>query len=54
MWLGEKVVQDYPIIEKVITYIKGALIIILRDLEKKLENQRSKRYILILADKVVI
>jgi hypothetical protein len=33
MWLDEKVVQDILIIEKRISYIKGVLIIILKDLE---------------------
>jgi hypothetical protein len=33
MWLDEKVVQDILIIEKRISYIKGALIIMLKDLE---------------------
>jgi len=34
MWLDKKVVQDQPITEKRISYIKGALIIILRNLEE--------------------
>jgi len=34
MWLNKKVIQDYPIIEKAITYIKGALIIMLKDLKE--------------------
>ena len=34
MQLDKKVVQDYPITEKAITYIKGVLIIILKDLEE--------------------
>ena len=41
MWLDEKVVPDQPIIGKAINYIKGALIIILKDLEEQLEDQRS-------------
>ena len=54
MWLDKKVVQDHLIIKKVITYIKGALIIILKDLKEQVEDQRSKRYILILVNKVII
>ena len=34
MWLDEKVVQDYLIIEKAITYIKGALIITVKNLKE--------------------
>jgi len=34
MWLDKKVIQNYLIMEKAITYIKGALIIILKNLEK--------------------
>ena len=34
MWLNKKVVLDQPIIEKAIKYIKGALIITLKDLEE--------------------
>ena len=34
IWLDKKVVLDQPIIEKAINYIKGALIIILKDLKK--------------------
>ena len=34
MWLDKKVVLDYPITEKAITYIKGALIITLKDLKE--------------------
>jgi len=34
MWLDKKVIQKYPIIEKAITHIKGALIITLKDLEE--------------------
>jgi len=36
--LDEKVVQNHPIIEKAISYIKGALIITLKDLEEQLED----------------
>jgi len=35
MWLDEKVVQDQPITEKRINHIKGALIIILKNLEEE-------------------
>ena len=35
MWLDKKVIQDYLITKKGITYIKGALIIILKDLKNK-------------------
>jgi len=38
MWLDEKVIQNHLIIEKAITYIKGALIITLKDLEKQSED----------------
>ena len=34
MQLDEKVILDYLIIKKAITYIKGVLIIILKDLEE--------------------
>ena len=34
MWLDKKVILDQPITEKAINYIKGALIIILKNLEK--------------------
>ena len=40
--------------EKAITYIKGALIIILKDLKEQAEDQRSKRCILILVNKTII
>ena len=54
MQLDKKVIQDQFIIEKVISYIKGALIIILKDLKKQLEDQRSKKYVLVLVNKVII
>ena len=38
--------------EKAINYIKGALIITLKDLEEHLEDQRSKRRILVPAKEV--
>ena len=41
--LDKKVVQNIPIIEKRISYIKGALIIILKDLEEGLADQRSNK-----------
>ena len=34
MWLDEKVVLNQPITKKAINYIKGALIIILKDLKE--------------------
>jgi len=34
------------------SHIKGALIIILKDLKERLEDWRSKRYILVPANKV--
>ena len=40
-----------PIIEKRISYIKGALIITLKDLEEGLIDQRSNKQIVILANK---
>ena len=49
--LDKKVVQDILIIEKRISYIKGALIIILKDLEEGLIDQRSNKRIAILANK---
>ena len=52
MWLDEKVVLDQPIIEKAINYIKGALIITLKDLKKQLEDQRSNKYIIVLVNQV--
>ena len=39
--------------EKAITYIKGALIITLKDLEEQLEDQRSKRRILVPINEVM-
>ena len=53
MWLDEKVIQDHPIIKKAITYIKGALIIILKDLKEQVEDWRSKKRILLLVNKVI-
>ena len=54
MQLDKKVVLDQPIIEKVINYIKGVLIIILKDLKKQLEDQRSKKRVLIPINNVII
>ena len=34
MWLDKKVILNQPIIEKAINHIKGALIIILKDLKE--------------------
>ena len=53
MWLDKKVIQNYPITEKAISYIKGALIITLKDLEERLEDWRSKRCILVPINKVI-
>jgi hypothetical protein len=39
--------------EKRISYIKGVLIIILRNLEERLEDWRSDRQILVLVNKIV-
>ena len=52
--LDKKVVQDILIIEKYISYIKEALIIILKDLEEGLMDQRSNKRIAILANKELI
>ena len=52
--LDEKVVQDILIIEKYISYIKGVLIIILKDLKDRLTDQRSNKQIIILANKGLI
>ena len=41
--LDKKVVQDILIIEKRISYIKGVLIIMLKDLEEGLIDQRSNK-----------
>ena len=49
--LDEKVVQDILIIEKRISYIKGVLIITLKDLEEGLMDQRSNKRIIILVNK---
>jgi len=38
MWLNKRVIQNHLITEKVINYIKGALIIILKDLEERSED----------------
>ena len=54
MWLDKKVILDQPIIEKAINYIKGALIIILKDLKEQLKDQKSEKYILVLVNKVII
>ena len=54
MWLDEKVILDQPITEKAINHIKGALIIILKDLKKQLEDQRSKKRVLVLVNQVII
>ena len=53
MQLDKKVILDQPIIEKAINYIKEALIIILKDLKEQLEDWRSKRHILVLANIVI-
>ena len=52
--LDKKVVQDILIIEKRISYIKGVLIIILKDLKEELIDQRSNKYIIILVNKGLI
>ena len=49
--LDKKIVQDILIIEKHISYIKGVLIIILKDLEEGLINQRSNKRIIVLVNK---
>ena len=54
MQLDKKVILDQPIIKKAINYIKEALIIILKDLKKQLEDQRSGKRILVLVNKVII
>ena len=51
MWLDKKVVQDILITEKRISYIKGVLIITLKDLEEGLMDQRSNKQIIILVNK---
>ena len=43
-----------PIIEKRISYIKGVLIITLKDLESRLADQRSNQQVIILANKGLI
>ena len=52
--LDKKVVQDILIIEKRISYIKGVLIITLKDLEDRLIDQRSNKRIIILVNKGLI
>ena len=52
--LDEKVVQDILIIEKRISYIKGVLIITLKDLEEGLIDQRSDKQIVILVNDTLI
>ena len=52
--LDKKVVQDILIIEKRISYIKGVLIITLKDLEEGLTDQRSNKRIIILVNKGLI
>ena len=54
MQLDKKVIQNQLIIKKAINHIKGALIVILKDLKKQLENQRSKKRVLVLVNKVII
>ena len=51
MQLDEKVVQDQPITKKRINYIKGALIITLRNLEEGYRDQKSKRQIAVPVNK---
>ena len=48
--LDKKVVQNILIIEKRISYIKGALIITLKDLEEGLTDQRSNKRIIVLVN----
>ena len=52
--LDEKVVQDILIIEKRISYIKGVLIITLKDLEEGLIDQRNNKRIIILVNNRLI
>ena len=52
--LDKKVVQDILIIEKRISYIKGVLIIMLKDLEEGLIDQRSNKRIIVLVNKGLI
>ena len=54
IYLDKKVVQNILIIEKHISYIKGVLIIILKDLENRLIDQRTNRQVLVLANKGLI
>ena len=48
--LDKKVVQDILIIEKRISYIKGVLIITLKDLKEGLVDQRGDKRIVILVN----
>ena len=51
--LDKKVVQDILIIEKRISYIKGVLIITLKDLENRLTDQRYNKQILVPVSEVI-
>ena len=53
MQLDKKVVQDISTIEKYISYIKGVLIIMLKDLETQLEDQRLERRVLVLVKEFI-
>ena len=54
MQLDEKVVQDILIIEKYVNYIKGALIITLKDLENRLIDWRGSQRVIVLVNKGLI
>ena len=54
MQLDEKVIPDQPITKKAINYIKGALIITLKDLKEQLKDWKSKRRILVLVNQVAM
>ena len=54
MQLDEKVVQDILITKKRISYIKGVLIITLKDLKARLIDQRYKGQVLVLVSKTIV
>ena len=51
--LDKKVVQDIPITKKRISYIKGALIITLKDLEEGLIDQRNNKRVIVLVKEFI-
>ena len=53
MWLDEKVIPDQAISKRQISYIKGALIITLKDLEEQAVDWKEIMRILVPANEIV-